>query len=59
MKKAYTIHTGREMRVLANAGFVTDNKVILLAKDIEASMQYPGEVKVNLIREQRAIEFTR
>ena len=61
--KAYAINAGREVRVIVNAELVTDNEAYLLAKEIakeiEASVQYPGEVKVNVIREHRAIEYAR
>jgi len=63
VKKAYAINAGREVRVIVNAELVTDNEAYLLAreisKEIENSVQYPGEVKVNVIREHRAVEFAR
>ena len=61
--KAYAISAGREVRVIANANLVCDNEAILIAreiaKDIQESVQYPGEIKVNVIRETRAIEMAR
>ncbi len=63
VKKAYAINAGREVRVIVNAELVTDNEAVLLAKEIakeiESGVQYPGEIKVNVIRENRAIEFAR
>ncbi|MRI83058.1 MAG: ribonuclease Y [Nitratiruptor sp.] len=63
VKKAYAINAGREVRVIVNAELVTDNEAYLLAKEIakeiESSVQYPGEVKVNVIREQRVVEYAR
>ncbi len=63
VKKAYAINAGREVRVIVNADLVTDNEAVLLAKeiakDIEAGVQYPGEIKVNVIREKRAVELAR
>ena len=63
VKKAYAINAGREVRVIVNADLITDNEAVLLAKEIakeiEESVQYPGEIKVNVIRENRAVEFAR
>ncbi len=61
VKQAYAINAGREIRVIVNATLVNDDEMILVAKeiaaDIEASVSYPGEIKVNVIRESRSIEF--
>ena len=63
IKQAYAINAGREIRVIANAKLVNDDEAVLLAKEIsqeiEAKVQYPGEIKVNVIREVRAIDFAR
>ncbi|NPA03598.1 MAG: ribonuclease Y [Epsilonproteobacteria bacterium] len=63
VKKAYAINAGREIRVIVNADLVSDNESVLLAreiaKEIESAVQYPGEIKVNVIRENRAIDFAR
>lgn len=63
VKQAYAINAGREVRVIVNASLVNDDESILLAKEIakeiEEKVQYPGEIKVNVIRESRAIEFAR
>lgn len=60
---AYAVSAGREVRVIANAEMVCDNESILLAKEIaeeiQESVQYPGEIKVNVIRETRAIDFAK
>ncbi len=60
---AYAINAGREIRVIANAELIHDDETVLLskeiAKEIEAKVQYPGEIKVTVIRELRAIEFAR
>ncbi len=60
---AYAISAGREVRVIANAKLVNDNEAVLLAKEIaeeiEGSVQYPGEIKVNVIREVRATQMAR
>ncbi|WP_456451771.1 ribonuclease Y [Hydrogenimonas sp.] len=60
---AYAINAGREVRVIVNATLVNDDEAVLLAKEIadeiEKAVQYPGEIKVNVIREIRAIQFAR
>lgn len=61
--KAYAISAGREVRVMVNNKSVDDLNAIKLARDIatkiESTMQYPGTIKVNVIRETRAIEFAK
>jgi ribonuclease Y len=63
VKQAYAINAGREVRVIVNASLVNDDESILMAKEIakeiEEKVQYPGEIKVNVIRESRAVEFAR
>ncbi|MBU1658093.1 ribonuclease Y [bacterium] len=63
VKQAYAINAGREVRVIVNATLINDDESILLsreiAKEIEERVQYPGEIKVNVIRESRAIEFAK
>lgn len=59
VKQAYAINAGREIRVIVNAKLVNDDEAVLLAReiasDIEAKVQYPGEIKVQIIRETRAV----
>lgn len=61
--KAYAISAGREVRIMVNNQSVDDLSAIKLARDIatkiESTMQYPGTIKVNVIRETRAIEFAK
>ncbi len=61
--KAYAISAGREVRIIVNNKSVDDLNAIKLARDIatkiESTMQYPGTIKVNVIRETRAIEFAK
>jgi ribonuclease Y len=61
--KAYAISAGREVRIMVNNKSVDDLTAIKLARDIankiESTMQYPGTIKVNVIRETRAIEFAK
>ncbi|MDY6057190.1 MAG: ribonuclease Y, partial [Campylobacter lanienae] len=63
IKNAYAINAGREIRIIANAELVNDDEAVLLAKEIaeeiESKMQYPGEIKVNVIREVRAVEYAK
>lgn len=61
--KAYAISAGREVRVFVRPKQIDDLSAIKLARDIatkiESSMQYPGTIKVNVIRETRAIEYAK
>ncbi len=63
VRQAYAINAGREIRVIANARLINDDEAVLLAKEIakeiEEKVQYPGEIKVNIIRELRAVEYAR
>ena len=61
--KAYAISAGREVRVIVRPESIDDLSAIKLARDIatkiESTMQFPGTIKVNVIRETRAIEFAK
>lgn len=61
--KAYAISAGREIRVIVSPKSIDDLSAIKLARDIankiESTMQYPGTIKVNVIRETRAIEYAK
>ena len=63
VRQAYAINAGREVRVIVNATLVNDDESVLMAreiaKEIEEKVQYPGEIKVNVIRESRAVEFAK
>lgn len=63
IEKAYAISAGREVRVFVRPTDIDDLGAIKLARDlatkIESTMQYPGTIKVNVIRETRAIEFAK
>ncbi|MGF7229467.1 MAG: ribonuclease Y [Candidatus Saccharibacteria bacterium] len=63
IEKSYAISAGREVRVFVRPGQVDDLTAIRLARDIatkiESTMQYPGTIKVNVIRETRAVEFAK
>lgn len=61
VKQAYAINAGREVRVMVSAELISDDEATLLAKEIakeiESKVSYPGNIKVNVIRESRAIEY--
>ncbi len=61
--KAYAINAGREIRVIVNAKKMSDNEAVLLskeiAKEIQSKVQYPGDIKVNVIREMRATSYAK
>lgn len=60
---SFAIQAGREIRVMVSSDDVNDERAVVLAKDIakkiEAEMTYPGQIKVNVIRETRATEYAR
>ncbi|MSN95824.1 ribonuclease Y [Campylobacter sp. FMV-PI01] len=63
VKQAYAINAGREIRVMVNANLINDDEAVLVAKeiaeDIKANVQYPGEIKVSVIRETRAVNYAK
>ena len=63
VEKCYAIQAGREVRVMVKPEIIDDEKMILVARDIakqiEDEMEYPGQIKVNLIRESRAVEVAK
>jgi len=63
VEKAYAIQAGREIRIFVNPGKVSDIETHKLAREIALKVQeelrYPGEIKVNVIRENRVVEFAR
>lgn len=63
VEKVYAISAGREIRIFVNPGKVSDLAMHKMARDISKRVQeelkYPGEIKVNLIRENRVVEFAR
>ena len=63
VKQCYAINAGRELRVIVNATLINDDESVLLAKEIakeiEERVQYPGEIKVNVIRETRVTVYAK
>lgn len=63
VEKAYAISAGRELRIFVNPGKITDIAMHKLARQIaervQQELKYPGEIKVNVIRENRVVEFAR
>ena len=63
VEKAYAIQAGREVRIMVKPEQVTEDNMILLARDIakkiEAELEYPGQIKVNVIRETKAVEYAK
>ena len=60
---SFAIQAGREIRVMVSSEHVTDEQSLILARDIakkiESEMTYPGQIKVNVIRETRAVDYAR
>ena len=63
VEKAFAIQAGREVRIMVKPEVVNEDNMILLARDIakkiEAELEYPGQIKVNVIRETKAVEYAK
>ncbi len=63
VEKSYAIQAGREIRVMVKPEEVNDDQMVLTAREIvkkiESSMEYPGQIKINLIRESRAVDYAK
>ena len=61
--KSYAIQAGREIRIIAKPDDVNDEEIVFLAREIskkiEAELDYPGQIKVNVVRETRAIDYAK
>ena len=61
--KSFAIQAGREVRVIVVPDQINDDEMVLLARDIskqiEAELQYPGQIKVNVIRESRVVDYAK
>ena len=63
VEKSFAIQAGREVRIMVKPEMVSEDQMVLLARDIakkiENELEYPGQIKVNLIRETKAIEYAK
>jgi ribonuclease Y len=63
VEKSYAIQAGREIRIVVNSEKMSDDAIFLLSKDIarkvETELSYPGQIKIVVIRETRAVEYAR
>ena len=63
VEKSFAIQAGREVRIIVKPDKITDDKMTLLARDvskrIEEEMDYPGQIKVNIIRETRVVDYAK
>lgn len=63
VERSYAIQAGREIRIMVKPEVISDDDMVLLAqkicKKIESDLEYPGQIKVNIIRESRAIEYAK
>jgi ribonuclease Y len=63
VSKSFAIQAGRELRIIVNSEKITDEQSIWLSKDvarkIESELQYPGQIKVTVIREMRTVEYAK
>jgi ribonuclease Y len=63
VEKSYAIQAGREVRIMVTPDQIDDAGMVLLARDIanriESELKYPGQIKVNVIRESRAVEYAK
>ena len=61
--KAYAIQAGREVRIMVKPEDVSEDNMVLMARDIakkiEAELEYPGQIKINLIRETKAVDYAK
>ncbi len=63
VERSFAIQAGREVRIIVRPEAVNDDQMVILAHDIakkiESNMDYPGQIKVNLIRENRAVDYAK
>jgi ribonuclease Y len=63
VEKCFALQAGRELRVLVTPGQVTDEQAYFLARGIarkiEEELQYPGQIRVTIVRETRCVEFAK
>ena len=63
VKNSFALQAGREIRIMVNPGQIKDDKITILAHDvrekIENNLEYPGNIKVTVIREMRAVDYAK
>ena len=63
MEKSYAIQAGREVRIMVKPDEVNDDRMTIIAHDIvkrvEEELKYPGQIKIHVIRESRAIDYAK
>ena len=63
VEKAYAIQAGREVRIMVRPEDVSEDNMVLMAREIakkiEAELEYPGQIKINLIRETKAVDYAK
>ena len=63
VEKSYAIQAGREVRLIVKPEKVSDSEMVIMAREVaekvESEMEYPGQIKVNVIRETRAIDYAK
>ena len=63
VEKCYAVQAGREIRIMVRPEVIGDDKMTILARDIvnkiESELEYPGQIKVNIIRESRAVDYAK
>ena len=63
VEKSFAIQAGREIRIIVKPEKITDDQMVLMARDIakkvENEMEYPGQIKVNLVRETRVVDYAK
>ena len=63
VEKSFAIQAGRELRIMISPDIIDDDRLVLLAREIskkiEEELEYPGQIKVNLIRETRAVDYAK
>ena len=63
VEKSYAIQAGREIRIILKPEVISDDQMVIVARDIakkiEEEMDYPGQIKVNVVRETRAVDYAK
>ena len=63
VEKCYAVQAGREIRIMVRPEVISDDQMSIIARDIvnkiEAELEYPGQIKVNIIRENRAVDYAK